>query len=143
MAQVHAEVGTRPSKLNRSDRPVRTPINGQRGILTVRGQEEGYHYCWVNEDNVDRYEEGSYEFVSHDVIVGDKKLSAASMGSKISKKVGNDLVAYLMRCPNEVYEDELRGVEEKTADTEQTILKSGQHSDGFSGKVLLSNKEVV
>lgn len=135
MAQVHAE--DRPSKLNRSERPVRTPINGARDILNVRGQEAGFHYCWVNEDNVGRYLEGGYEFVSHDVIVGDKKIEATAMGTHHTKAVGNGVTGYLMRCPEEFYEDELRNVAQKTNEVESTL---NNKSDGQYGNVEISSK---
>lgn len=127
----------RPSKLNRSERPSRSPINGSRDILNVRGQEEGFHYCWVNEDNIDRYLSGDYEFVSHEVTVGDKKIEAAAMGSKHSKAVGNGVTAYLMRCPNEVYEDEIRNINEKTDAIESTLK---QKADGQYGDITVSTK---
>jgi len=138
MAQVHAE--GRPSKLARSERPVRTPINGTRDILNVKGQEEGFHYCWVNEDNVDRYLDGGYDFVTHDVTVGDKKLSAASMGSKINKAVGNGVQAFLLRCPNDVYEDELKQIADATDETEATLVSANNKSDGQYGTISVSHK---
>lgn len=137
MAQAHVE--DRPSKLNRSDRPSRTPINGARDILNVRGQEVGFHYCWVNEDNVDRYLDGLYEFVSHAVVVGDKKLEAAAMGTKHTKAVGNGVTAYLMRCPDDIYEDELKSIATKTNEVESTL---NQKSDGQYGNVEIQSKRV-
>jgi hypothetical protein len=127
----------RPSKLNRSERPTRSPINGSRDILNVRGQEEGFHYCWVNEDNVDRYLDSDYEFVTHEVIVGDKKIEAAAMGSKHSKAVGNGVTAYLLRCPNDIFEDELRSVAEKTNQVESTL---NNKTDGQYGDINVSVK---
>jgi hypothetical protein len=141
MAQVHAE--GRPSKLTRAERPTRTPINGIRDILNVKGKEDGWHYCWVNEDNVDRYIEGGYFWVDHDVIVGDKRLSAASMGSKISKPVGNGVTAFLLRCPDEIYDDEIARIEEATAATEDSLKQSTNKSDGQYGNVSISRKRVV
>ncbi len=129
----------RPTKLTRSERPTRTPINGSRDVLNVRGQEEGFHYCWVNESNVDRYLEGDYEFVTHEVIVGDKKLQAAAMGSKHSKAVGNGVTAYLMRCPDEIYQDELKSVATKTNEVESTL---NEKADGQYGNIEVSRKRI-
>lgn len=139
MANVHAT--GRPSKLNRSDRPTRTPINGARDILNVRGKEAGFHYCWVNEDNVDRYVEGGYDFVTHEVIVGDKRLEATAQGSKHTKAVGNSVTGYLMRCPEEVYEDELARIAEATDDTEASLVEN--KSDGQYGNISISQKKTA
>ena len=127
----------RPSTLNRSERPQRVPINGLRDKIAVRGQEPGWHYCWVNEDNVDSYLLGGYEFVTHEVRVGDRKIDNASMiGGKVATKAGNGITAFLMRCPQEIYEEEMALVQERTDDTEQSLranLNSG--ADGRYGKV--------
>lgn len=127
----------KPSTLNRSERPTRVPINGLRDIMNVRGQEPGWHYCWVNEDNCPRYELGGYEFVSHEVIVGDRKIDSASMiGGKVAKAVGNGVTAYLMRCPQEVFEEEQRLINERTDATEQSLRENlNAGGDGRYGKV--------
>lgn len=127
----------RPSQVNRSDRPTRVPINGLRDKMSVRGQEPGWHYCWVNEDNCPRYELGGYQFVTHEVTVGDRKIDSASMiGGKVAMAAGNGVTAYLMRCPQEVFDEEQRLVNERTDATEQSLrenLNSG--ADGKYGKV--------
>src|SRR4051812_37105224 len=102
-------VAEKPSTLNRSERPQRVPINGLRDKMSVRGQEPGWHYCWVNEENCPRYALGRFEFVSHEVQVGDRKIDTASMiGGKVAMPVGNGVTAFLMRCPEDVYEEEMK-----------------------------------
>ncbi len=64
----------RPEKLNRSERPKRSPL-GRRDKLKVTGQEPGWHYCWVNDENVDEYMEHDYVFVTHEVSVGSKAVN--------------------------------------------------------------------
>lgn len=111
----HIPVSERPSTVLRTQesRPTRTPINGKRDVLTVKGMEEGFHYCWVNEPQVDRYLSAAYDFVTHDVVVGDQKVNAASqIGGKVSKKVGvnsdgSGLNAYLMRIDENLYFEDL------------------------------------
>lgn len=133
----------RPSKINRSDRPKRQPINGYRDTLNVSGKEEGFHYCWVNEDKVPRYEQGWYEFVTHDVIVGDTKINTAQqLGQKVSLAVGNQMMAYLMRIPNEYYEEDMKAQSDAVDDMESTMktrLNSG--GDGQYGKVDVAFRE--
>lgn len=139
----------RPSKVNRADRPTRTPIHGKRDILGVKGMEAGFHYCWVNDDehgNVERYFEGGYDFVTHDVIVGDKKINAASqVGGKVSKPVGNGLIAFLMRCPDDVYEAEMGAIHDEV-DEKEAAMKANLNSkiDGRYGEVeIKSNKSLA
>lgn len=99
----------RPSaSTNRSDRPKRVPINGYRDILSVQGQEAGFHYAWVRDDLVPRFESGAYEFVTHAVTVGDRKINSASqIGSKISIAGGNGRTLYLMRVLQEYYDEDM------------------------------------
>ena len=135
----------RPSKVNRSDRPKRVPINGYRNILSVMGQEPGWHYCWVNEDKVPRYEQAAYEFVTHDVIVGDRRVNAASqIGGKVSLAVGNQLIAYLMRVLQEYYDEDMAALNaeiDKQDAGMQSQLNSG--ADGQYGKVQIEQSKPV
>lgn len=135
----------KPSTLNRSERPTRVPINGLRDKMSVRGQQPGWHYCWVNEDKVDRYISGGYEFVTHEVQVGDRKIDNASMiGGKVAMAVGNGITAYLLRCPEDIFKEEMSLVDERTDQTEQSLregLNSG--ADGRYGKVEIGRKRTI
>lgn len=137
MAEIKNDKDNRPSTLNRSERPQRVPINGLRDKLAVRGQEPGWHYCLVNEDRVDRHLAGGYEFVNHEVQIGDRKVDQASMiGGRIAIPVGNGVTGYLMRCPEDIFKEEMALVDERTKDSEQSLrenLNSG--ADGRYGKV--------
>lgn len=132
---------SKPSSLNRSDRPARIPIHGYRNVLDVTGQEAGWHYCWVNDYNVDKYQDGGYEFVTHEVTVGHAKVNSGSqVGAKVSKAVGNGVTAFLMRLPEEYYNEELAALNEKVDASEETmkaLLNSGK--DGQYGKVSISS----
>jgi len=127
----------RPQSLNRSERPKRVPINGLRDKLTVVGQEEGWHYCWVNEDKVPRFEMAGYNFVDHDVTVGDRKIDSASMiGGKISYAVGNGVTAYLMRCTQEDFEADNREELAEIKAREDAMKRDlNAPTDGRYGKV--------
>ena len=135
----------RPSKVDRSDRPKRVPINGYRNILSVQGQEPGWHYCWVNEDNVPRYEQAAYEFVTHDVIVGDRRVNAASqIGGKVSLAVGNRLQGYLMRVLQEYYDEDMAAMNAEVDKQDagmQSELNSG--ADGQYGNVKIEQSKPV
>ena len=132
----------RPSKIDRSERPKRVPINGHRDVLSVQGKEAGWHYCWVNEDQVPRYEAGWYDFVEHDVVIGDRKVNAASqIGHKISLAVGNGVTAYLMRCREEDYQADMKERDDEIAKSEQALkARLNSKEDGQYGKVDFSRE---
>lgn len=132
-------VEDRPSKVDRlgEARPKRVPIHGYRNIIGVSGLKPGFHGCWVNEDNVERFLDGGYDYVTYDVKVGDRSIKAAAqIGGKISKAVGNGVTAYLMECPEDVYKDELDRIHKEIDQSEAGMrenLNSGR--DGQYGKV--------
>jgi hypothetical protein len=127
----------RPSKINRAARPERTPINGYRDILSVAGKEPGFHYCWVNEDKVPRYESALYEFVTHDVKVGDRRINAASqVGGKITLAVGNGVTAYLMRVLDEYYDEDMAKLNTELDELEAGLRANfNSKADGRYGNV--------
>lgn len=137
----------RPSKVNRSNRPTRTPINGYRDKLGVKGLEAGWHYAWINDYNVDRYIEGGYDFVEHDVVIGDKQLDAASqVGGRYSKAVGNGVTGFLMRCPDEVYQEEMALLDADVDEVEKAlrdVFKSKARDDGHYGDVQIGDSKPI
>jgi hypothetical protein len=133
----------RPTSLNRSERPKRVPINGLRDKLTVVGQEEGWHYCWVNEDKVPRFTAANYEFVTHECVIGDRKVdNNTAIGGKHSMNVGNGVTAYLMRCPQEEF-DEDRATELAEIKAREDAMKRelNSSSDGRYGKVEIAQNK--
>lgn len=140
VVQAPIEVGVedRPSKLNRSNRPQRGAIHGKRNKITVTGTEVGFHYCWVNEDNVERFVEDGYEFVTHEVKVGDKAINKDSqIGGKVSKAMGNSVTAYLMRCTDEIHKEIHDMLNREVDETEATMKGSLSGKDGQYGEVKL------
>lgn len=127
----------RPDKLDRSTREDRVPIHGDRDRLSIEGQEEGFHYCWVNDYNVPKFERAGYEFVEHPVIIGDRRVDAASStGVKHSLAVGNGVTAYLMRCPNEYFDQDMAALNEKIDSSEAAMYAElNSRKDGSYGKV--------
>jgi hypothetical protein len=133
----------RPDSLNRSERPQRNSINGSRDKMSVKGLEEGFHYVWVNDYNVDTFLAGSYDFVTHDVVVGDKHINFASQeGGRISMPVGNGIYGFLMRIPNEYYEEDLQAQQRDIDERENAMQKElNSKTDGRYGKVELSQSK--
>ena len=132
------------TKVNRSGRPKRTPINGYRDILKVEGQEPGYHYAWITGDNSFRFENAGYEFVEHDVVVGDKRVNAASqVGSKVSIPGGNGVTLYLMRVPEDIYQEEMELLNNQIDSTEEQMKKNlNSKENGQYGSVTIGRGKV-
>lgn len=134
------KVDDRPSTVNRSDRPKRVPINGFRDILSVIGKEPGWHYCWVPEHLVAKYEMGHYDYVTHEVIVGDRRINAGSqLGTKISMPVGNGVTGFLMRCTEEDFQAEKAYVHSE-ADRQEDAMRSSSQESGRYGQVDIARK---
>jgi hypothetical protein len=131
----------KPSTLNRSDRPTRLPITGFRNKLTVEGQEAGFHYCWVRDDLIARFERAEYSFVTHDVIVGDVHIASSAIGGKVSVPGGNGVTLFLMRVPQELYDGDMQeladDIDEKELDMYRQLNSS---KDGQYGKVEIDVK---
>jgi hypothetical protein len=112
-----------------SGRPTRTPI-GVRNVLTVKGQDPNYHYRVVNDDadRVQQFLEAGYELVPAKIgQVGDPHINAVSPEGTVSQvSVGGGKKAFLMRIPNEFFdEDQLakqKRVDELEAATKQKAL---------------------
>jgi hypothetical protein len=136
----------RPTQVTRSDRPKRVPINGYRNILTVEGQEPGWHYVWVNDatqahgtNNVPRFEDAGYQFVEHSVSVGDRKINSASqVGGKVTRSMGNGVTGYLMRLPQEDYDSDQAALQAEINESERGLFeKLNSKTDGQYGNVKL------
>ncbi len=126
----------RPSK-----RPNRIPVSGKRDILTVEGKDPNYKYTWVNDTNgmVQRFQQGGYEVVEHEVIVGQNQADHSNPTSKaVSMNVGQGVTAYLMRIPKEWHDEDMKDkhnrIDRSEADLKRT-LNSGK--DGTYGKVTI------
>lgn len=120
-----------------SDRPKRVPINGSRDILTVRGIPENLHPCWVNEDNVQRFLDAGYGFWNGKAIVGDNKVDSNSglTAGVVSKHVGNDVTAYLMVIPVELYNEDQKQLQQEISAKEAILFRSQKQADGRYGNI--------
>lgn len=136
------EVQERPSaSTKRSDRPGRVPINGYRDILSVGGQEAGFHYAWIRDDLTPRFEASGYEFVTHAVTVGDRKVNSASqIGTNVSIAGGNGRTLYLMRVLQEYYDEDMENYNAEI-DSKETVMFAQLNSkeDGRYGKVQIKH----
>jgi hypothetical protein len=94
----------------RQVRVKRTPVSGFRNVLTYSAKDPGYIYRWVNDldTRIQMFQEAGYEFIpTGEGQVGDKRVGTATeLGSVVSKPVGNNTTAYLMRIKQEWYEED-------------------------------------
>lgn len=126
----------RPDSLNRKEVVDRVPIHGGKNILTVEGQEPGFHYCWVTDQNSPKYERASYEYVTHSVIVGDRRVDAApGIGAKVSIPGGNGVTLYLMRIPQELFDSDMKYFHNEIDEREATMFETEAKTPGRYGKI--------
>jgi len=114
----------------------RNSITGTRTKLEVTGQEPGFHYAWINEDNVGTAEDAGYEFVTHDVKVGNRHVNVSQLSGKhISRNVGAGVVAYLMRVPQEWFDSDMAEEQRIKVDAAEQRIYQENNSNGLSGGI--------
>ena len=118
----------------------RTPINGVRNILTVKGKEPGFEYRIVNDtgDRVAMFEERGYEIVPSDSItVGDRRVAKASaLGSPTEVSVGNGTKGFLMRIKKEWYDEDQAAKEAQIKEQEKAMKADA--SQGMYGSLKIT-----
>jgi len=126
-----------PEAVARRNRRVRSPIDGRRNILTVKGLAPGMVGRWVDNipERVEQLRDRGYEEVREKVQVGDMAIdSGASMGSVITKRTGGGKESILMQIPEEWYKaDQLE--KQKVVDEREQATTEGDKAAGYYGKV--------
>lgn len=113
----------------------RRPINGHKSILEVRGKEPGFHYAWIPEPEVYLRQENGFEHVRHAVTVGTKRIDvSASPTSHVTVKLGAGLIGYLMRIPQEWYDEDMAQSQEHVNEQERARIRESS-SDGLQGSI--------
>lgn len=126
---------------NRENKRERVPIGEPRGRLTVEGQEPGFHYAFINDYNVDHAQDSGYEFVTHNVKIGQRHVNRPANSDnsyKVSVPAGGGVTAFLMRIPQEFYEEDMKRMSAKVDITEQSMRKQSG-SNGLEGSVKISS----
>ena len=116
---------------------------GGRDILTVQDLPDldKFHYHWINDigDRLyQRFKEG-YDFVEKGGLsAGDITVeSARGTDSLLKKGVGKGVIAYLMKVPNEIYDEYQAEKRQRNAAVDEEIRGSGK-SAGLYGEVKIS-----
>ena len=125
----------------------RVSINGDRHHFEAGGLDtENFHYCWVNDlinhdaDNIQKYIDAGYDFVLKDEsgkYVTEPDRGSTMTGLKVSKPVGVGRTAFLMRVPNEYYNQDLEEYNSKVDAAEQA-WKEQKRDNGLYGNVEVS-----
>ena len=120
----------------------RTPINGTRNRLSVRGKEPGFVYRIVNDtdDRIQTMQEIGYEIVTNQgITVGDNRIANPTQeGSPAQISVGQGTKAYVMRQKQEWFDEDQKAKQVRIDELEGSIKKDAE-SAGLSGKIKISN----
>jgi hypothetical protein len=109
----------------RLPREKRTPINGTRNILTIRGQEPGYRYRIVNDDGdrIQLLQEQGYELVQDaSITVGDRRIANPTKeGSPVQVSVGGGQKGFVMRIKEEWYQEDQKTKQKAVDDLDESM----------------------
>ena len=128
-------------QIARRNRRVRSPIDGRRNILTVKGLASGMVGRWVDNtpERVEQLLEQGYEPVRDVVQVGDTSIdSGKSFGATVTKRVGSGKEQILMQIPEEWWiADQKR--KQKIVDEKETAIRGIGKQAGLYGGVTLAD----
>lgn len=128
------------------ERTRRTPINGTRNKLKLRGGEPGYKYRIVNDDGdrVRMLEDMGYEIVNDEKIrVGDRKVATATgEGSPSRVHVGRDAngnpqYGYVMRIKEEWFKEDQAAKQKEIDELEASMKADAREKYSDYGKLIL------
>ena len=121
----------------RRNRRTRSPIDGRRNILTVKGLAPGMVGRWVDNtpERIEQLMERGYEAVRNPVQVGDVSIdSGAKLGAVVTKRVGGGREQILMQIPKEWYDAD-QAEKQKIVDAREAATRQEDKSQNFYGKV--------
>ncbi|MEX0932330.1 MAG: hypothetical protein WDZ61_00350 [Parcubacteria group bacterium] len=111
-----------------SERPKRVSLLDQkRDILSVKNKDDAFEYRWINdvENRIERMRIAGYEVVTDDMLeIGERTVEgqASTVGTPVSKLVGNGITAYLMRILKEYYIEDQERKQEELDQKERAML---------------------
>lgn len=127
---VAAEETAKPVKRERNS------IGAYRTKLEVTGQEPGFHYSWINEENVGTAEDSGYDFVTHNCKIGNRHINVSEIiGGTIRRNVGGGVTAFLMRVPQEWYDHDMAEEQRLKVDALEERVFVENNSNGLNGGI--------
>jgi hypothetical protein len=132
----------------RAERPKRTPVSGNRDILTVDGLDPTYEYRWVRDVSEDgqrifRFLNAGWEFSPKDnLVVGQNMVfKSDNLGSIVRTPAGRGEYLYLMRVYKEWFNEDKVAKLAEIRDQEKHITRkrNADDTDGDYGNGKLSS----
>ena len=121
------------------DRPAkRIPVSGNRDIMTVSDKDPNFTYRWVNDvdDRLQVFKRAGWTLVEDKHKIGETVAdSSQGTSSIVSKYVGANRTAYLMRIENEYYAEDQRAKAAEIAEREAAMLSSEKNAEGRYGQM--------
>lgn len=128
---------------SKANRTRRTPVNGTRNRLSVRGKDPAYVYRVVNDtdDRIATMQEMGYEIVTDtNISVGDKRIANPTQeGSPVKVSVGQGVQAYVMRQKKEWFEEDQKTKQAHVNELEASMKKDADNA-GFYGKLNITKE---
>ena len=127
----------RSAPVQRTTRPHRVPL-GARNRLSFKNLDPNFTHRIVNavDDRLERAQEAGYEFVESKQRLGDPDvMDASTLGAKVSKPVGGGVTGYLMRIPNEFYEEDQKAKADRINEIENATKpdrQKGEYGEGLT-----------
>lgn len=136
--------GVKPENTaNRSNRTTRVPIGTARGRLEIHGKEPGFHYAIINDYNVDEALDQGFEFVTHNVKVGTRRIGVGKRedgSAAVWVPVGAGVTGYLMRIPQEFYDEDMKRYHKEIVDASEEGIRRQSDNNGLQGTVEIARK---
>lgn len=134
---------TPQNKANRINRVDRVPIGTPRGRLEVRDKEPGFHYTVINDYNVDEALDQGFEFVTHPVRIGTRRIGVGRRdngSAAVHIPVGGGVIGYLMRIPQEIYDDDMKKYHKNVVDSTEESIRSHSSKNSLQGTLEITRK---
>lgn len=134
-----------------SGRPKRTRVEGRRGILNIpdlAAKNPEWVFRWVNDENfgqrIQQMKDIGYENVTFDELggsVGEKSVESANApGSVVSRPVGLNTVAFLMKIRKEFYDEDQLAKAERI-DAKEALMKREALERSDYGKIEVEQRK--
>ena len=120
-------------------RPKRVPLHGRR-ILTIDNEEPGWHYAWVSDSEhvpggLKKFLEAGYQFVTDPTKVGDSTVNdSGNVGSVVTRNGGRGVTLYLMRIPEEYFNEDMDAMETERQLQEQEMFVPNTDEGQYGSK---------
>ena len=132
------------SDKKRVDRGTRVPLGGFTGPLSLNDESKDpeMHYSWALDDSedgskIERRLQAGYEFCSPDenLVAGNSSVyKSVQAGSIVRVPAGQGRYHYLMKIPQEWYEDDKARGQERVDATENSLHEQSK-KEGFFGEL--------